>query len=262
MDGPNSPVTASCISQGENARRDSNNETYSSTIDYVYTILKLIFNDFHLGKDSVFNEEDAKNYLYGIFASQGIVMEWVKHKDNHGPFVLMHGDLQPPNIFVDDDLNIVSVIDWEWSHTIPLQMFLPPSWITGQELPAATRRPSTFAFKYYGEDKDRRVEKFFNLDLRKPQVEALQKIMLELEAFKKELALVGLEPIEPDPIPAPEPGKQSENAKFMSKMRGLADIRQLCRRFDIAIGSLPCWIPWSLAGISLSACCIMAKQRQ
>ncbi|OAT09499.1 hypothetical protein BDBG_17236 [Blastomyces gilchristii SLH14081] len=49
--------------------------TYSSTINYMFTILKLIFNDFHRGKDSVFNEEDAWNYLYGIFASQGIVME-------------------------------------------------------------------------------------------------------------------------------------------------------------------------------------------
>ncbi|EEQ91569.2 uncharacterized protein BDCG_06689 [Blastomyces dermatitidis ER-3] len=303
--------------------------TYSSTIDYVFTILKLIFNDFHRGKDSVFNEEDARNYLYGIFASQGIVMEWVKHKDNHGPFILMHGDLRPSNIFVDNDLNIVSIIDWEWSHTIPLQMFLPPSWITGQELPAATKRPYTFAFQvyvsrfeqavmeredthynpgqkikyilpivmrlsenllsrnmfiayallkpcyfgnvywnlldeeYYGKDKKQRVETFFNLNLRKPQVEALQKTMSELKDFKKELALAGLEPIEPDPIPVPELGKQPENPKFMSKIRGLADIRQLCRRSDIAsvIGSLPSWIPWSLAGISLSACCIMAKLR-
>ncbi|OAX78884.1 hypothetical protein ACJ72_06802 [Emergomyces africanus] len=73
-------------------------QTYSSTVDYVYAILKL-----------------------------GIVMDWVKRKDKHGPFILMYGDLRPPNIFVDDDLNIVSVIDWEWSHTIPPQMFLPPS---------------------------------------------------------------------------------------------------------------------------------------
>ncbi|EEP78302.1 predicted protein [Uncinocarpus reesii 1704] len=124
-------------------------QTYNSTIDYVYAVLKLIFNDFYHGKDSVFNKEDARNYLYGIFASQGIVMEWVDPKDNHGPFILMHGDLRPPNVFVDADLNIISIIDWEWSHTVPPQMFVPPSWITGQELPAATKKPYDFAFTVY-----------------------------------------------------------------------------------------------------------------
>ncbi|KAL2370348.1 hypothetical protein RJ035_002627 [Blastomyces gilchristii] len=303
--------------------------TYSSTIDYVFTILKLIFNDFHRGKDSVFNEEDARNYLYGIFASQGIVMEWVKHKDNHGPFILMHGDLRPPNIFVDNDLNIVSIIDWEWSHTIPPQMFLPPSWITGQELPAATKKPYDFAFtvyvsrfqraamaredtfynpgkkikyilpmvmrlsenllwgnmfiayallkpcyfgnvywnlldqEFYGEDSKQRVENFFNLNLRKPQVEALKKTMSELEAFKEELALAGLEPIESYPMPGRQPDKPKK-PKFTSQIRNLASIHQW-RQSDIAnvIGSLPSWLPWSLIGISLSVCCsIMVKQRQ
>ncbi|EGE04991.1 hypothetical protein TEQG_03835 [Trichophyton equinum CBS 127.97] len=123
--------------------------TYSSTIDYAYSVLKLVFNDFYHGKDSVFNETDARNYLYGIFASQGIVMEWVDEKDNHGPFFLMHGDLRTTNIFVDDDLNIISVIDWEWSHTVPSQMFIPPSWISRRELPAATRTPYNLVFEGY-----------------------------------------------------------------------------------------------------------------
>lgn len=30
-------------------------------------------------------------------------------------FVLSHSDLRPANIIVDDDLNIISIIDWEWA---------------------------------------------------------------------------------------------------------------------------------------------------
>ncbi|QVM10733.1 hypothetical protein D8B26_005386 [Coccidioides posadasii str. Silveira] len=71
-------------------------QTYNSTIDYAYAVLKLVFNDFYRGRDSILNEKDARNYLYGIFASQGIVMEWVNQEDNHGPFILMHGDFRPP----------------------------------------------------------------------------------------------------------------------------------------------------------------------
>ncbi|OJD24077.1 hypothetical protein ACJ73_04565 [Blastomyces percursus] len=149
----NRPLTIEVNDQEVSGMKSSDiipaHQTYNSTVDYAYAILKLIFNDFYHGKDSVFNEKDARNYLYGMFASQGIVMEWVDRKANHGPFILMHGDFRPPNIFVDENLNITSIIDWEWSHTVPPQMFVPPSWITGQELPAATEKPYDFEFTVY-----------------------------------------------------------------------------------------------------------------
>ncbi|EAS34713.3 uncharacterized protein CIMG_00067 [Coccidioides immitis RS] len=294
-------------------------QTYNSTIDYAYAVLKLIFNDFYRGKDSVFDKKDARNYLYGIFASQGIVMEWVDPKDNHGPFILMHGDLRPPNIFVDADLNIISVIDWEWSHTVPPQMFVPPSWITGQELPAATKKPYDFAFTvyisqfqraakeredkhynpdnklkfilplvklwskhlmsdtvfiayallkscyfgnvywnllddmYYGEDSDKRVEGFFKLCLRKQQEEELQRVLSDLEAFQKELALAGLDPIEPLKPPTLDPAKGKEGAA----------IHQVWRKPNLErIVALFCrWLPCSLVGVSVFVCCIIAKRR-
>ncbi|PGH05239.1 hypothetical protein AJ79_06850 [Helicocarpus griseus UAMH5409] len=46
----------------------------------------------------------------------------------------MHGDLRPPNIIVDDGLNIVSILDWEWSHTVPAHLFAPPFWLTNREV--------------------------------------------------------------------------------------------------------------------------------
>ncbi|OAT03152.1 uncharacterized protein BDCG_17951 [Blastomyces dermatitidis ER-3] len=87
--------------------------------------------------------------------------------------------------------------------------------------------------------------------------------MSELEAFKEELALAGLEPIESYPMPGRQPDKPKK-PKFTSQIRNLASIHQW-RQSDIAnvIGSLPSWLPWSLIGISLSVCCsIMVKQRQ
>ena len=80
-------------------------------------------------------EEDAGHYRYSIWAGQGIAMEWVKPEYNHGPFILMHGDLRPPNIVIDDNYNIISILDWEWSHTIPLQLFaVSPYWLTNLEV--------------------------------------------------------------------------------------------------------------------------------
>jgi hypothetical protein len=36
---------------------------------------------------------------------------------------------------LDNDLNIlaVQVIDWEWTASVPLELFTPPFWIAGQE---------------------------------------------------------------------------------------------------------------------------------
>ncbi|WEW60049.1 hypothetical protein PRK78_005533 [Emydomyces testavorans] len=117
----------------------SPNQVYHSTVDYVFMIHQAILDDLHRVPGSISSEEDARAYLYNIHQSRQYLMEWIKPELNHGPFVLMHGDLRSSNIIVDDNLNIVSVLDWEWTHTIPAQMFVAPSWFTGYELIGVTK---------------------------------------------------------------------------------------------------------------------------
>ncbi|KAL7919360.1 hypothetical protein ACQKWADRAFT_315706 [Trichoderma austrokoningii] len=52
---------------------------------------------------------------------------------DRGPFVLSHLDLRSCNIIVDEHLHIQGIIDWEFTSTVPLQLFTPPSWITGHD---------------------------------------------------------------------------------------------------------------------------------
>lgn len=86
--------------------------------------------------------------MYDLYQFQALAVEWVHPIYNHGPFILMHGDLRPSNIIVDKDMTIVSIIDWEWSRIVPAQLFVPPTWLTGREL-AGTRSYSYFAQKDY-----------------------------------------------------------------------------------------------------------------
>ncbi|QSS63955.1 hypothetical protein I7I51_01016, partial [Histoplasma capsulatum] len=123
------------------------NHTFQSTIDYVYTIHQALLNDFHQGRDSIMDEADARGYLYSLHMSRRFLMEWVQPEHNHGPFILNHGDLRSANILVDDDLNILSVLDWEWSHTIPVQMFVPPSWLDGLELVGTAKMPGRLIYE-------------------------------------------------------------------------------------------------------------------
>ncbi|KXX82319.1 putative choline kinase 3 [Madurella mycetomatis] len=47
--------------------------------------------------------------------------------------VLSHLDLRWPNIIVDDYLNNLVIIDWEWTGSIPRQLFTLPFWVYREE---------------------------------------------------------------------------------------------------------------------------------
>ncbi|CAK7271449.1 hypothetical protein SEPCBS119000_004610 [Sporothrix epigloea] len=78
---------------------------------------------------------DSKNRLSFCIAGD-FLSEMVPRLISTGPFVLSHPDLHCGNIFVDDDFNITSIIDWSSASTGPLtellaipernDSFLPP----------------------------------------------------------------------------------------------------------------------------------------
>ncbi|KZZ96761.1 phosphotransferase [Moelleriella libera RCEF 2490] len=72
-----------------------------------------------------------------MFAVDSVSEQTMKMLDplwNHGPFILAHQDLRHNNIIIDeDDFSIKGVIDWEFTGTVPRQLFTPPPWITGHD---------------------------------------------------------------------------------------------------------------------------------
>lgn len=58
-------------------------------------------------------------------------------------FFVEYPELRPGNILVDDELNICSIIDWEYTASVPECAFVPPIWITGNDLGLADQ-PSKF----------------------------------------------------------------------------------------------------------------------
>ena len=49
-----------------------------------------------------------------------------------GPFCYTLTDTHRSNIFVDDQWNILNIIDLEWACSQPVEMQLPPYWLTSQ----------------------------------------------------------------------------------------------------------------------------------
>jgi hypothetical protein len=57
-------------------------------------------------------------------------MVFPEHKN--GPFMLICDDFSPANMIVKnaDDLEIIAVLDWEWSYAGPMQLYWsPPRWL-------------------------------------------------------------------------------------------------------------------------------------
>ncbi|KAI9812698.1 MAG: hypothetical protein M1832_000355 [Thelocarpon impressellum] len=113
---------------------------FTSTEAYVQHLLELAYHTFLRQRDAVGDEENARYQLFTLHYMRDKVRAWLDRRYDKGPFVLMHGDLSPANIIVDDDFRILAVLDWEWSQTIPLQLVVPPNWLTGLPLEQVVHR--------------------------------------------------------------------------------------------------------------------------
>lgn len=126
------------------------NNTLKSTKKYTDMLLRLAHNDF-LNKQA---EEGANaEILYHLHLFSDHCKRWLDPNMEKGPFVLVHGDLEPHNILVDGNMSIIAVLDWEWSRVIPAQFFHPPLWLefTFQHLviPAVYNRHMNTTFKRF-----------------------------------------------------------------------------------------------------------------
>ncbi|KAF4631887.1 hypothetical protein G7Y89_g6249 [Cudoniella acicularis] len=105
----------------------------TSAGDYASTLLRIARNAFERGRKSVHSEEDGNETLYNLDQFSQFTKKWLDHTFDRGPFMLDHGDLNPYNLMVNENIDIVALLDWEWACVVPLQFFVPPTWLTSRE---------------------------------------------------------------------------------------------------------------------------------
>ncbi|KAK0631593.1 phosphotransferase enzyme family protein [Immersiella caudata] len=102
----------------------------TSANKYVAMLLEISDNAFARRRGNVYEEDQGGNALYHLdLFRQYAQKQWVDPLLDRGPFVMVHGDLEPFNLIVNDDMKIISVLDWEWSRVVPRQFFIPPLWL-------------------------------------------------------------------------------------------------------------------------------------
>ncbi len=108
------------------------NGVIRSANDYVSMLLRVAWNAYETGTTRVSTNDEAAYDLFNLDTFSTFVRnEWLDPALDKGPFVLHHGDLGAYNVLVNEKFDILAILDWEWCHTVPLQFFVPPIWLSG-----------------------------------------------------------------------------------------------------------------------------------
>lgn len=133
---------------------------FHSAVDYAFFQYRLLDRSYQMPV-----EDPSTNYVrqevFALNDIKGRTFDHINPHENHGPFVLAHTDLRLPNIIVDGDMSIQSIIDWEWSSTISRQFFVPPFWISCRPVeyvPTAYFNLAFVLFRMGLEDKAKKSE--------------------------------------------------------------------------------------------------------
>ncbi|ODA81130.1 hypothetical protein RJ55_04093 [Drechmeria coniospora] len=105
--------------------------TLNSANKYVDMRLQISSNAFFKSRTNIEHGMGA-SVLYHFHRFCQHARTWTDSTLDQGPFVLVHGDLGPQNLMVNETLDVVAVLDWEWSRVVPVQFFIPPLWLTGR----------------------------------------------------------------------------------------------------------------------------------
>lgn len=128
-DDASGPVLGDLLTQSLNdARRDL--PSFVSARAYVDSQFDLI-SEYLLGPRHDFSEDDVRYDIFCITSMKPYFDTAIKPEFDNGPFVLSHPDLRPSNIIVNEKMDIVGIIDWQFASSVPRQLCTPPSWITG-----------------------------------------------------------------------------------------------------------------------------------
>lgn len=117
------------------------NKAFATASEYTESLLWLLDNELERSTNPhIYKfEDDGRMLLYAAQDFRRFVTEKsLDESKEKGPFVLIHGDLHNhySNLIWDQDLNLAGVIDWEWSHVVPLQLFTPPVWLENVTVPS------------------------------------------------------------------------------------------------------------------------------
>ncbi|KAJ6781954.1 hypothetical protein PWT90_02019 [Aphanocladium album] len=106
--------------------------TYLEVDPYISDLLSLQDSKLRYQPNSMLDTDDGKRQMAALTCLRATLHHFLDARYRQGPFYLTLTDLHRSNIFVDENWNIKTIIDLEWTHTLPVEMQSPPYWLTSK----------------------------------------------------------------------------------------------------------------------------------
>ncbi|KFX90879.1 hypothetical protein V490_06218 [Pseudogymnoascus sp. VKM F-3557] len=108
--------------------------TYGSVESYLSDFLSFHDNKIRFQPNAIHSKEDAEMQIAALTGMRATMHRFIRPEYRDGPFFLTLTDMHRSNIFVDEQWNIQAVIDLEWACSQPVEMQLPPYWLTSRSV--------------------------------------------------------------------------------------------------------------------------------
>jgi hypothetical protein len=125
----------------------SRDYTYAAVDQYLLDLLNCRNNRIYQQPNSIHSENDGRQQMASLTMMRATIGHFVDRDLRHGPFVFTLTDLHQSNIFVDEQWNITSLIDLEWTCSLPIELQCPPYWLLGQGVDEMPRGEHLDAFE-------------------------------------------------------------------------------------------------------------------
>ncbi|RSL56541.1 hypothetical protein CEP52_016812 [Fusarium oligoseptatum] len=120
------------ILENEGAPRSiSRNDLHTCTDSFVSDLVTFHDGRFLAQPNAAFSENDCRGQMATMSLLRAISHRYIKREYRRGPYLLKLTDVNPSNIFVDQDWNVKCLIDLEWICALPVEMMDVPYWLTG-----------------------------------------------------------------------------------------------------------------------------------
>jgi aminoglycoside phosphotransferase (APT) family kinase protein len=127
IDGPPLTQEVNELIRASGIKDPSPQKTYQRSSDYIKYLLDLQSVQLEQQRNGIYNSEDCRNKYACRQLMKAIAMNFIPRNDD-GPFKLFCDDFGPGNVLVNDSLEIVAVIDWEFCYAAPPQFAASIPW--------------------------------------------------------------------------------------------------------------------------------------
>ncbi|KAL3456634.1 kinase-like domain-containing protein [Aspergillus heterothallicus] len=118
VDGPPLTLEMNELIRASGLNRSILQTTYSSSLEYITSLLQVQSVHLENQRNSVFDSQDCREKYTCRYLMKAIALQFVSD-DGQDPFKLFSDDLSPGNVLVNDSLEVVAVIDWEFCYAAP-----------------------------------------------------------------------------------------------------------------------------------------------